>query len=73
MNIELYTHAMEELARKHGVVFVDLFGPTKKLYESSDEPLTINGIHLNDLGYKRLAPIMIEALFGPAKEPRKPI
>ncbi len=32
VNIELYTRAMEELAGKHGVVFVDLFGPTKQLY-----------------------------------------
>jgi glucose/arabinose dehydrogenase len=71
VNIELYTRAMEELAGKHGAVFVDLFGPTKQLYASSDQPLTINGVHLNDLGYKRLAPIMMEALFGTAPEPQK--
>ena len=40
----------------------------KQLYESSDQPLTINGVHLSDLGYKRLAPIMMEALFGAAAE-----
>ena len=70
-NIELYTRAIEELAGKHGAVFVDLFGPTKQLYGSSDQPLTINGVHLSDLGYKRLAPIMMDALFGPASEPSK--
>ena len=46
--------AMAELAAKHGVVFVDLFTPSKQLYESSGEPLTINGIHLSDEGYKLL-------------------
>ena len=64
VDIELYSRAMEELAAKHGVVFVDLFHPSKQLYESSDQPLTINGIHLSDAGYKRLAPYMDKALFG---------
>ncbi len=65
-DIELYTRAMAEAAAKAGVVFVDLFGPSKQLFESSDKPLTINGIHLNEEGYKRLAPIMDQALFGAA-------
>src|SRR5262249_2101966 len=43
-NIELYTRAMAELAGKHGVVFVDLYQPTRQLYEASPRPLTINGI-----------------------------
>ena len=64
-NIKLYTDAMAELARKHGVVFVDLFAPTQKLYQSAEHPLTINGIHLSDEGYKQLAPVLDEALFGP--------
>ena len=64
VDIELYSRAMEELAAKHGAFFVDLFHATKQLYESSDQPLTINGIHLSDAGYKRLAPFMDQALFG---------
>jgi glucose/arabinose dehydrogenase len=64
-NIKLYTDAMDELAGKHGVVFVDLFTPSKQLYEASSRPLTINGIHLSDEGYRQLAPKLDEALFGP--------
>jgi glucose/arabinose dehydrogenase len=64
-NIKLYTEAMAELAKKHGVAFVDLFTPTQKLYESAAHPLTINGIHLSDEGYKLLAPVLDAALFGP--------
>jgi lysophospholipase L1-like esterase len=71
VNIELYTHAIGELAGKHAAIFVDLFGATRRLYDSSDQPLTINGVHLSDLGYKRLAPIMMEAIFGAAQEPPK--
>ncbi len=37
-NIKLYTDAMAELAGKHGVVFVDLFAPSKQLYEASRPP-----------------------------------
>jgi glucose/arabinose dehydrogenase/lysophospholipase L1-like esterase len=71
INIELYTAAMAELAGKHGVVFVDLYAPSKQLYESSREPLTINGVHLSDAGYGRLAPVMDQALFGaPASAPK---
>ena len=64
-NIELYTRAMGELAAQHGVVFVDLFTPTRKLYEASTHPLTINGIHLNDEGYRLVAAQLDLALFGP--------
>jgi lysophospholipase L1-like esterase len=62
-NIKLYTDAMAELAGKHGVVFVDLFTATKQLYLDSSRPLTINGIHLNDEGYRLLAPMLERALF----------
>ncbi len=64
-NIKLYSGAMAELAKKHGVVFVDLFTPTQQLYQSAQRPLTINGIHLSDGGYKQLAPVLDAALFGP--------
>lgn len=64
-NIKLYTDAMAELARKHGIVFADLFAASNQLYETSASPLTINGIHLNDEGYRLLAPKIELALFGP--------
>jgi glucose/arabinose dehydrogenase/lysophospholipase L1-like esterase len=64
-NLELYTRAMAELAESHGVLFVDLFTPTRKLYETSAHPLTINGIHLSDEGYRLLAIELDSALFGP--------
>jgi lysophospholipase L1-like esterase len=66
-NIELYTKAMADVAQAHGVVFVDLFTPTKALYAKADRPLTINGIHLSDAGYAALAPVLDTALFGPAR------
>ena len=64
-NIKLYTDAMAELAGKHGVVFVDLFTPTQATCtRPASHPLTINGIHLSDEGYRQLAP---DARRGPLR------
>src|SRR5688572_8080717 len=69
--LALYTRAMEEVARSAGVVFVDLFHPTAKLYAEASRPLTINGIHLNDEGDKQVASVIDRGLFkdsAPARE-----
>lgn len=66
-NIALYTAAMERVAKAKGVPFVDLYTPSKKMLDASKQPLTINGIHLNDEGYSQLAKIFDQGLFGKAK------
>ena len=63
-NLEMYSEAMKEVADETGVVFADLFKPTLALFNSIDKRLTLNGFHLNDDGYRALAPIMDAALFG---------
>src|SRR5262249_19377686 len=67
-NIKLYAEAMAELARRHGVIYVDLFTPTRQMYEASPHPLTKNGIHLGDEGYRLLAQALDTALFGSLPE-----
>jgi len=43
----------EDLAETNKIGFIDLFEPSKKSMGSSGEDhLTINGIHLNDKGYR---------------------
>ncbi len=64
-NIRLYTDAMRLLCDKNHVVFADLFAPTLKLMAQAKQPLTMNGVHLNDHGYRELAPVLDQALFGP--------
>lgn len=61
--LKLYTAAMAEVAAANNVPFVDLFTPSLALYRSSSKPLTINGIHLNELGDRLLASIIEPALF----------
>ena len=51
-----YTEAMRRVAAARGVVFVDLFTPTRRLMACrSGQPLTINGIHLNEHGDRVVA------------------
>src|SRR5437899_2906454 len=62
-NIKDYASAMADVAKANGVQFVDLFTASQESYGQAKEPLTINTLHLNDAGYKALAPSMYQALF----------
>lgn len=62
-NLLLYTDAMSEVAAEKGIPFLDIFTPTQALFENSGEHLTVNGAHLNDAGYRSLAPILVDLLF----------
>jgi putative heme-binding domain-containing protein len=68
--IELYTDAMAEAAKARGVTFVDLYRPTKALYEAKKGPFTINGVHLTEAGNHELAKVIDEKLFGAPASPR---
>ena len=60
-NIELYTAAMSEVAKAKGVQFVDLSAPSKQAYAASGgKHLTVNGIHLNELGDEILAGVQFK-------------
>jgi lysophospholipase L1-like esterase len=62
-----YTEAMRRLAARLDVPFVDVFTPMRAAMTASPEPLTINGIHLNETGDRVFAGILMTALgFEPA-------
>jgi putative heme-binding domain-containing protein len=67
--LEMYTQAIAEVAKTHNVPFVDLFHPAQGLYIQTREPLTINGVHLNELGNKLIARVIDRALFPKSAEP----
>ncbi|MFP6601531.1 MAG: PVC-type heme-binding CxxCH protein [Pirellulaceae bacterium] len=69
--LELYTKALADVAGSAKVGFVDLFHPTKALFEKSSERLTLNGAHLNEKGYQYLSGILMSGLFGGAVEPSR--
>jgi mono/diheme cytochrome c family protein/glucose/arabinose dehydrogenase/lysophospholipase L1-like esterase len=75
LNLALYTKAMKEAADEKGVAFVDLFTTSQALYDSSEAPLTLNGVHLLPEGNRKLGEVIASALTGakatatPALEP----
>ncbi len=64
VRLAAYTEATKAAAEASGVTFVDLFHPSQKLYEASEPPLTINGVHLNLEGNRLIAEAITEALTG---------
>jgi glucose/arabinose dehydrogenase len=63
--LKTYTAAMSDVAKANGAIFVDLFTPSEALL-SAPTSLTINGVHLTDLGNKEIAKVIEHALFGEA-------
>ncbi len=63
-NLAAYTEATRRAAAESGATFVDIFAPTFQLFQSSSERYTINGVHLNEAGYRKLADIISKALLG---------
>jgi putative heme-binding domain-containing protein len=75
--LELYTKAMGEVAKANNVPFVDLFHPLLLPDAKAINPITFDGIHLNEEGNRRVAATIIHALFddnGPGiGKPRGPV
>lgn len=68
-NLALYTEAMKQVAAQNNVLFIDAFAPSKKLFETSKEQMTIDGSQLNEEGYKKFDDFLVTQVFG--KTPRK--
>ena len=61
-NLSAFAKATKDAAREAGVAYVDLFEPSLKLYDQEKQPLTINGVHLNELGNKKIGEVIAQAL-----------
>lgn len=68
--LAMYAAAMKDVAATTNVGFVDLFVPTKTLFAKSKERFTLDGAHLNDVGYRALASILDRGLFGADDAPQ---
>jgi mono/diheme cytochrome c family protein/glucose/arabinose dehydrogenase len=65
-NLHLYTEGMREIAAKNNVLFIDAFSPSKRWYDSNNDPLTIDGFQLNADGYAKFSQLLADNAFGPA-------
>ena len=63
--IRAYVEVMREVAANQEVRFVDLFAPSLAAYADQEIPLTSNGIHLNEAGYRVIARHLARELLGP--------
>lgn len=63
-NLALYADAVKAVAKKHGLTFVDLFNPTKALYAQAKQPLTSGGFVPTEEGYKILAELLADGVYG---------
>ena len=59
-----YASATAQAANQAGVAYVDLFTPSLGLFAAVEEPLTINGIHLNQEGNRRIGEVMASGVLG---------
>ena len=69
-----YTERMRIVAEEKQVLFIDLFEASNRLYEESNEPLTINGVHHNSEGNRTREPppsggsrMRTRSSFGPCR------
>jgi mono/diheme cytochrome c family protein/glucose/arabinose dehydrogenase len=63
-NLALYARAVESVAKKHGLTFIDLFNYTQKLYAGAKQPFTANGFIPTEAGYTHLAGVLADGMFG---------
>lgn len=63
-NLALYTKAMKDVCADKGVLFIDVYSPSKATFDSTKEELTNDGALLNDKGYTWLAQRLSDSLYG---------
>ena len=63
-NLILYAGAIQRVAQKHSLTFIDLFKPTLELYAKAEQPLTTGGFVPNDEGYKLVAEMLATGIYG---------
>ncbi|GJM27373.1 MAG: cytochrome c [Cyclobacteriaceae bacterium] len=66
-NLSLYTEAMREVAAANQVIFVDVYTASKRWMDGKSEPLTIDGLQLNEAGYRIFSKFLADQLFGKQK------
>jgi hypothetical protein len=71
-NLSLYAAAMERVARKRGLTYLDVFSPTAALYSNGGEAFTSDGFMPTEAGYQKLAVWLADGLFGKKEWDTKP-
>lgn len=67
-NLEQYAETMKRVSKESGAMYIDLFHPMLSMMKDSTRKLTINGIHLNDNGYRIAGELMASSLGLPVEK-----
>ena len=60
--LKMYTHAMAQVALEEKIKFIDVYTPSIKWF--SEKKLTIDGMQLNEEGYRIFSSFLSNTLFG---------
>jgi glucose/arabinose dehydrogenase len=63
VNLKLYEQAIADVARQNDVPFVDLFAASVGLYAQAKQPLTSDGVHLNEHGHRLISEAILKSLW----------
>lgn len=63
-NLLLYAAAIEKVAKKHALTYIDLFSPSKAVYAQGGEVFTTGGFVPTDKGYEKIAEWIATGLYG---------
>ncbi|MBL9211153.1 MAG: c-type cytochrome [Opitutaceae bacterium] len=63
-NLKLYADAIERVAGRHALTFIDFFRPTLERYGKSPQSFTLNGFAPTDAGYQQLGEILANGMYG---------
>ena len=63
-NLLLYAAAIEKVAKKHKLTYIDLFSPTKGIYANGGEAFTTGGFVPTEKGYEQIAELLATGLYG---------
>ncbi|MGJ8655181.1 MAG: PVC-type heme-binding CxxCH protein [Akkermansiaceae bacterium] len=67
-DLAIYTQAIQEIAQKHSLPFIDLYTPSKTLFAKATKDYTVDGALLNQKGYKWLSTHLATELSGERDE-----
>lgn len=63
-NLLLYAAAIEKVAKKHSLTYIDLFTPTKGIEAKGGESFTTGGFIPTDKGYEKVGELLATGLYG---------
>ena len=63
-NLRIYSKAIQVVAKEEDIFYLEVYDSMLEEMKNADVPLTGNGVHLNEIGYRKFSAHIFERLFG---------